>query len=330
MRTLLALMLATTASFSVSHTAPAAPGQATASGDLAFDANGYVTRFYSVPMNLKPSGLKRYHYKVVHFSGEDPYAYYTIQARDGVEVKVQFDKGKLIAVSTSSPNAIGPMGIGVGSLLSEVKAAWPKGRLLYGVEEGEAFVVYDTEPGLHDRVTYYFEPKDMPAQAFDRDYRKSRDIEVPDIKVTEIAFSPPPLPEEDYSFLLVTTGPCVPKIGIGIEPKYRAACKRMTKPGRYRGTWYTDFETSFFTPIGQRSCIETKGLTRCAALAGGKALPWPARSACPRLWEVEFIGRRNVLPGSYPGYRIVVDEVIDFKRLPDPPHEPGECDETAA
>jgi len=326
MRIFLALTLATVTSFSLS----AAPQQSSLANDrLAFDANGFVTRFYGVPMNLTPSGLKRYRYSVGHFSGEgDTYTFYTITAQDGVKVKVQFDGGKLIAVSTTSPNAIGPKGIGVGTFLSDVKAAWPKGQLKYGIEEHEAFVVYDTEPGIHDVVTYFFEPKDMPAQAFDLNYRKSREIEVPNIKVSEIAFSPPPLPEAKYSFLSTTAGPCVPKVGVGIDPKHRADCKRMTKAERYRGTWYTDFETSFFTPVGEQSCIKAK-LSRCAELTGGKALPWPSRAACPRLWEVEFIGRRNVLPGFAPSYRIVVDEVIDFKRLPDPPHETGECDETA-
>lgn len=330
MRTLSALMLATATSISVSQTVPAAPPQASpADGHLAFDANGFVTRFYGVPMNLTPSDLKRYRYRVGHFSGEgDTYTFYTITAQDGVKVKVQFHNGKLSALSTTSANASGPKGIGVGALLSEVKATWPKGQLKYGLEENEAFVVYDTEPGLHDIVTYYFEPKDMPSEAFDRDYGKSRGIKVPNIKVAEIAFSPPPLPEAEYTFLSAT-GPCVPKIGVGVEPKHRAACKRMTKPERYRGTWYTDFETSFFTPIGEDSCIETK-VMGCAALVGGEALPWPSRAACPRLWQVEFIGRRNVLPGFDPPYRIVVDEVIDFKRLPDPPHAADECDETAA
>lgn len=328
MRIFRALVIAT--SISGSQLAPATPANASSPNEhLTFNARGFVTSFYGVPMNLTPSGLTRFRYEVGHYSAEgDTYTFYTIKGQGGVRVKVQFHKGKISAVSTTSPNAVGPQGIRVGSLLSEVKAAWPKGQLKYGVEEHPTFVVYDTEPGLHDIVTYYFEPKDMPPQAFDSDYRKSREIDVPDIKVVEIAFSPPPLPEADYRFLSVMTGPCVPKIGLGIEPKHRSTCKQMTKPERYRGIWYTDFETSFFKPIGEESCAKTK-FTRCAELVAGKALPWPSRWACPRSWQVEFIGRRNVLPGFAPPYRIVVDEVIDFKRLTDPPHEIGECDESA-
>ena len=135
--------------------------------------------------------------------------------------------------------------------------------------------------------------------------------------------------EENYDFLLVTLGPCVPQIGVGIEPKHRVECERMTQPRLYRGTWIVAFETSLFTPIGKESCVETREWTSCASLSGS-GLPWPSRWACPRKFEVEFIGRRNALPGFDPAYRIVVDRMISAKRLPDPPHEAGECDPTAS
>ena len=134
--------------------------------------------------------------------------------------------------------------------------------------------------------------------------------------------------EEHYDFLFVTDSPCVPNVSVGIDPKYQAECQRMTEPRRYRGTWFVAFETSFFTPIGKQSCIKTKARTNCAQLVG-KALPWPSRWACPRQFEVEFIGRRNLLPGFDPAYRVVVDQLISAKRLPDPSHEPWECDAAA-
>ena len=136
------------------------------------------------------------------------------------------------------------------------------------------------------------------------------------------------IPEENYDFLSVTDGPCVPKIGVGIEAKYEAECKRMTEPRRYRGTWYVDFETSFFTPAGRRQCWGPKGTGGCLELKG-EALPWPKRSDCGREFEVDFIGRRNVLPTFYPAYTIVVDQVISARRLPDPPHDADECDAAA-
>jgi len=132
-------------------------------------------------------------------------------------------------------------------------------------------------------------------------------------------------PEEDHDFLSVTDGPCIPKIGVGIEQQYKTECQRMTGPRRYRGRWFVAFETSFFTPVGQESCIKTKGQTNCAELIG-KALPWPGRWDCAREFEVEFVGRRNVLPGFYESapYKIVVDRLISAKRLPDPYDE--NCD----
>jgi hypothetical protein len=139
--------------------------------------------------------------------------------------------------------------------------------------------------------------------------------------------SPFQIPEESYDFLSVTDGPCLPKAGIGIDPKFEVACKEITDPKRYRGRWFVAFETSFFTPIGHQSCIETKLYTRCIELAG-TALPWPPRDECPRTqeFELEFIGRRNVLPRHLEGsaYEIVVDKLISAKRLPDPYDD--ECD----
>ena len=140
-----------------------------------------------------------------------------------------------------------------------------------------------------------------------------------------IAKELPTVPEENYDFLLVSSGPCVPAIGTKVGTKKRAECERMSQPGRYRGTWFVAFETSLFTPVGKQSCIATKGRTLCAELKG-VGLPWPPEGACPRLFQIEFVGRRNVLPGFDPSYRIVVDDVIGVKRLPDPPHEPGDCD----
>lgn len=138
------------------------------------------------------------------------------------------------------------------------------------------------------------------------------------------------LPEENYDVLALTMGPCAPKVGVAIEPRHEAACKQMTELRRYRGVWYVDFETSFFTPIGRKYCRETKELGDCVELTG-ETLPWPRRSDCARKYQVEFIGRRNVLPYNYEGsaYRIVVNKVISVKRLPDPPRQQGHCEPVA-
>lgn len=336
MRNLLALLLASAAATSMQHTVPPARGRATPAKDwVVVDEKGDVARFYGVPMNLTPASLKRlrYRYKIGHYSAEgDTYTLYTIRAEGGVEVEVQFDKGRLSSARTSSPNAVGPNGVGVGSPLSAVKAAWPKGRVSYGVQENQAYVTFEAaEPGFMPNVYFYFDPKDMPAHAFDRDHRQARaDIEAPqNIRVKAIGIFPRELPEETYDFLAVTTGPCVPKIGVRTDPRQLLACKRMTPKRRYRGTWLVGFETSLFAPAEKSSCADAKALANCAELVGNLYFRPHSRRACPKLYRLEFIGHRNALPGTDPAYRITVDEVLAYQPLPDPPHQPGECDETA-
>ena len=324
MRVLLAVVLASV----VPTSAPAARPQATRiESPVIFDAKGDIARFYGVPMDLTLTGLKRlpYRFKFVHSSATGTYKYYTIKAPDGVEVEVSFENGKLDSANTSSRGATGPNGIGVGSLLSDVKKAWPEGHFNYGFEEHQTFVYFDTNPGFMTGVTYYFEPKDMPAQAFDMDYRKSRDITVPDIRVKTISISVARFQEENYDFLAVTTGPCVPKAGIPIGPKQRAACQRMTPKRRYRGTMYAGGGTYLFAPVGQPSCAGAKDQPNCAELVGDMWFRPQYELECPTLYRVELIGRRNVLPGADPAYRINVDEVLAYWQLDDPPNAAGRC-----
>ena len=133
------------------------------------------------------------------------------------------------------------------------------------------------------------------------------------------AIDPSKVPEEDYSFLSVADGHCIPKLGAKLIPEREAECRRMTEPRRYRGTWLVAFETSFFIPAGKPNCIEGVTLDYCPDLIlEGKDLPWPRRLSCARMFEVDFLGRRSVWPGSEMNYRLVVDRLISAKRLPDP------------
>ena len=152
---------------------------------VVFDSNQDVQRFYGIPIDLTLADLKRLRFptKVRYERGEDSqYSVYRVSAHDGVHIELTFDSdGKLSRADTKSSKAIGPKGIRVGSLLSEVRSAWPNGKLLYGNEDG-AFVTFVTGTN----VLYLFDPNEMPPQAFDPDYRTSRNIDVPDIKVKEI------------------------------------------------------------------------------------------------------------------------------------------------
>lgn len=134
----------------------------------------------------------------------------------------------------------------------------------------------------------------------------------------------PAVLDEDYGFLMLTDGPCVPKTGIELHPRDRVNCDLMTQPRRYHGTWLVAFETSYFTPMGRENCLQTPAVADCIEL-DGKLLPWPSKWACPRMFEVEFIGRRNVYPRILPSYLLVVDKLISARRLPDPPRKRNEC-----
>lgn len=138
------------------------------------------------------------------------------------------------------------------------------------------------------------------------------------------------VPEEKYDFLAVADERCIPQIGVKPDAKQEVECKRLTEPRRYRGTWLVAFETSIFTPAGKPHCIEGVTLDYCPDLIlEGKALPWPGRWSCARLFQVDFVGRRSSWVGSELNYRVVVDKLISAKRLPDPPYEVNECDPKA-
>jgi len=321
MRVLLTVMLA----FATS--APATPPQPIQTkSPVIVDAKGEVARFHGIPMNLTPAGLKRvpYRYKVGHGSSEGiPYTFYTIRADGGVEVVVGFDHGRLSSAATSSPNAVGPMGIRVGSLLSEVKRAWPKGKLYYGVEESHAFVTFETaEAGFMSNVLYRFDPEDVPAAAFDRDFQKSRQVKIPDIKVRTIEIFPYEYPEATYDFFAVTTRPCAAKSSNGA--KQPAGCDSLTPKRRYRGTLFAFGDTFRFAPVGRLPCTGDGAQANCAAVEGNMWIRGDYDAQCPRLYRVELLGRRNALPNSNSGYRIKVDEILAYAEL-DLPNEPAGC-----
>lgn len=180
--TLLALSLAGCVAASDSNTA----ARATARAAVQVASNGDVESFYGVPTSLTVSGLKRLSYPVV--TGQEMAegaleTFYMITGIRGVEIKVVFrDDGKLYLAQSESSNAVGPRGVGIGSSLSQVKAAWPTGKLLYGSEDGQ-FVTFVTDTNL----LYNFDAKDMPPAAFDHPPKK---VSVPNLRVNRIRIFP--------------------------------------------------------------------------------------------------------------------------------------------
>src|SRR5207237_6658233 len=89
--------------------------------------------------------------------------------------------------------------------------------------------------------------------------------------------------------------------------KQRAGCTELTPKERYRGTLYALEQTFLFAPAGQPSCTGQGAQPYCAAADGNMWIRGEYDAHCPRLYRVEIIGRRNVLPGASPAYRIKVD-----------------------
>jgi hypothetical protein len=331
---LLPALLVISAVTSIASAASGTPNQPSlGKSRVTVDQKGDVVQFYGVPMNLKPSDLNRYRYKVRHYWGEgDSYTFYTISAQDGVHLDIEFDDGRLASVRTSSRNALGPRGVGVGSPLSAVEAAWPQGRVTFGIVENEPYVTFEAaEPGFMPNLYYYFDPKDMPSHAFEGEFWDKRaDVEAPkNMKVKSIGIFPRQFPEETYDFLAVTTGPCVSGTGMPIDPEQLVACKRMTPKRRYRGTWLVGFDISLFAPAGKPDCTKAMAVAYCAELVGADYFRPHSSKACPKLYRLEFVGQRNALPSSHPSYRIAVDYILADEPLPNPPHKPGECDDNA-
>ena len=82
-------------------------------------------------------------------------------------------------------------GIRVGSPLSQVRSAWPDGKLLWGLEENRTFAVFLTGT----RVVFRFSPEDIPSAAFKRPAEKV-DVDAGiRVQTVEVWPHPAPLPE---------------------------------------------------------------------------------------------------------------------------------------
>lgn len=162
---------------------------ASANGNVRVDSGNNVTSFYGVPVDLTISGLKKLPFpkKRGLDNGEgsrEPI--YTITAKNRVQIKVKFDGDKLYLAETDSRNAVGPRNIGIGSQLSDVKAAWPMGKFIYGAEDG-GFATYVTGTN----VLYLFDPRDLPPKAF---AVPRQEVEIPNLRVQKIRILAQPNP----------------------------------------------------------------------------------------------------------------------------------------
>lgn len=110
---------------------------------------------------------------------------------------------------------------------------------------------------------------------------------------------------------------CVPKIGVGIDPKYSEECKRMTDPRLWRGLWRNEFEGSQFCAEPATVCSFNSDRAQ-ANVWLDSSYSWPAefkgKARLGELFKVEFIGRRTVHPGMH-GHMGVFDHEIIVDRM---------------
>ena len=121
----------------------------------------------------------------------------------------------------------------------------------------------------------------------------------------------------------ITTSPCIPKLGAGIEPRFEEMCREMTKPRVWRGLWAYGFEWSQFCAEPAKSCGPPRKLDADITwLTFGE--DWPSgldsKQETGAVFEVEFVGRRTVYAGSkgHMGifqHEMVIDRLISMKEF---------------
>lgn len=102
--------------------------------------------------------------------------------------------------------------------------------------------------------------------------------------------------------------------GIEAMPKQTDQCFRMTKAQKWRGLWLDGFEGQVFCPETESKCEYGDGKENIwiGFVSGQKP---DGKSATGKTYEVEFVGRRTLLPGAHGHlgmfeHEIVVDRLI--------------------
>jgi len=100
-------------------------------------------------------------------------------------------------------------------------------------------------------------------------------------------------------------------------------CVKMTSPQRFRGLWHNEFEGQRFCPAPANECsFITPGEVISLDFSSKEMRFDPRLSG--ELYEIDFIGRRNVYPGYF-GHgggatgEVIVDRIISVKKLKAPP-----------
>ena len=115
---------------------------------------------------------------------------------------------------------------------------------------------------------------------------------------------------------------CLDKIQAGgtqAMPRRTDQCFTMTKPRRWRGIWLDAFEGQRFCPAPARSCLDDgkAGHIWISFPDGRRPTPRPSTG---RVYAIEFVGRRTLLPGFHghmgvSAHEMVVDRLISIASL---------------
>lgn len=104
--------------------------------------------------------------------------------------------------------------------------------------------------------------------------------------------------------------------GIEAMPLQVEECFQMMSPRRWRGLWRDDFEGQHFCPSPAQVCsYENEGEKIWITFKNG--IRPTKRSATGKVFSIDFVGRRTLLPGHHghmgvSPYEIVVEKIISF------------------
>lgn len=90
------------------------------------------------------------------------YVVMDVSLGDGVIIECWFDDGRIERLRTTAEGMSDEKGIGVGSTLAELKAAYPDGRLIAGNEDGRRYASFVS----HSRIVFEMDMDALPQACF--------------------------------------------------------------------------------------------------------------------------------------------------------------------
>jgi hypothetical protein len=118
------------------------------------------------------------------------------------------------------------------------------------------------------------------------------------------------------------TKECLRKIRYGEEISSRVDdCFEMTPEQHWRGLWRDDFEGSIFCPAPAQRCNDADPAKEIWLSFADDKSP-DGRQPDSQLYEIEFLGRRTLKPGTYGHmgifkYEMIADRVISLTLVPE-------------